>query len=402
MSLIEPNRAEYEQYLFPNYAPMAILPAYGKGAKLWDTDNKEYIDFAAGIAVSALGHAHPALIAALHRQAEQYWHVSNLLATPPAIKLAKQLVDATFADKVIFSNSGAEANEAALKLARRYAYDNFAAEKHQIVAFDGSFHGRTFFTVSVGGQAKYKTGFGPKPAGIRHAPYNDLAAAEALINEHTCAVILEPILGESGVIPAQPSFVAGLRALCDQHQALLIFDEVQTGVMRTGHFYRYQSLGIEPDILTSAKGLGGGLPIGAMLAKNKVAATFSVGVHGSTFAGNPIACAVASTVVELLNTPEMQTAVQQRSQQLFAGLAALNEKYQIFADLRGAGLLIGCELAPPYAGKARAIVEASMQAGLLVLVAGPNVLRLAPPLVITAAEVEQGLSALEQALVACL
>ncbi|MFT5259136.1 MAG: succinylornithine transaminase family protein [Saprospiraceae bacterium] len=402
MSLSEPTRSEYDQYLFPNYAPISIMPAYGKGAKLWDTENKEYIDFAAGIAVSVLGHAHPALIGALHAQAEQYWHVSNLLTTQPAIKLAKQLVGATFADKVIFSNSGAEANEAALKLARRYAFDKYGAEKNEIVAFNESFHGRTFFTVSVGGQAKYSDGFGPKPEGIRHIPYNDLDAAKAALNKNTCAVIIEPILGESGVLPAKQSFMEGLRKLCDEHNALLIFDEVQTGVMRTGHFYRYQSLGVEPDILTSAKGLGGGMPIGATLAKDEVANAFTVGVHGSTYAGNPMACAVASKVVELTNTPEMQVMVQQRSKQLFDGLKAINDKTNLFADIRGAGLLIGCELKPSHAGRAREIVESCMTNGLLVLVAGPDVLRLAPPLVVTEAEIVEGLAALEKALLTLL
>ncbi len=398
MSRNEPTRSQYDQYLFANYAPMGMLPSRGEGAKLWDTQGKEYIDFAAGIAVSALGHAHPALIKALKAQADQYWHVSNLIATPPAIALAKQLVESTFADKVIFSNSGAEANEAALKLARRYAFNHHGVEKNEILAFNNSFHGRTFFTVSVGGQAKYSDGFGPKPAGIKHARYNELDHARSLINNNTCAVIIEPILGESGVHPAQQAFIKGLRTLCNKHQVLLIFDEVQTGVMRTGDLFRYQGLGVEPDILTTAKGLGGGMPIGATLAKDEIAASFSVGVHGSTFAGNPLACAVANKVIELVNTPKMQSAVKARSQQLIRGLEKLNAQFDMFSDIRGVGLLVGCELNSNYLGKSREVVEQCLQAGLLILVAGPDVIRFAPALIISELDIKQGLLALEKAL----
>lgn len=389
--------SQYHQYLFPNYAPLEMLPDRGEGARLWDQDGKEYVDFSGGIGVSVLGHAHPELVEVLCEQAKKYWHVSNLLATPPAMALAKQLVHATFADKVIFSNSGAEANEAALKLARRYAVDHFGEHKNEIIAFNDSFHGRTFFTVCVGGQPKYSNGFGPKPEGIRHVPYNDLAAVAATINENTCAVIIEPILGESGVRLADQTFVEGLRRLCDDNQALLIFDEIQTGAMRTGDLYRYQGLRVEPDILTSAKGLGGGFPIGAMMAKSHVAESFGVGVHGTTFGGNPMACAVASKVLELVNTDAMKQHVKQRHQQLLSGLQQINDELGLFVDIRGVGLLLGCELKQHYAGRARDIVTHAQRGGLLLLVAGPDVIRFAPPLIVNEEEIVFGLSALHAA-----
>ena len=245
---------------------------------------------------------------------------------------------------MFFSNSGAEANEAALKLARRYAHDKFGTHKHEIIAFEQGFHGRTLFTVSVGGQAKYSDGFGPRLAGISHLPYNDIPALEAAISDRTCAIIMEPIQGEGGVLPAQLDFVERSRELCDKFNALLIFDEVQTGVMRTGDLYAYMGLKVEPDILTSAKGLGGGIPIAATLAKKNVAEAFSVGVHGSTFGGNPLACAVANKVLELVNTPNMNVQVDTAAKQLREGLESLNREFKLFSEIRGRGLLLGCEL----------------------------------------------------------
>ncbi len=383
---------QYHEYLFPNYAPLEMLPEKGVGARLWDSEGKAYIDFAGGIAVSALGHAHPELVKVLNEQANKYWHVSNLLTTPPAMQLAKQLVDATFADKVIFSNSGAEANEAALKLARRYAIEHYNEDKNEIIAFNNSFHGRTFFTVCVGGQAKYSDGFGPKPGGITHLPYNDLVAVSKAISKNTCAVIIEPILGEGGVRPADQSFAEGLRQLCDENEALLIFDEIQTGVMRTGDLYRYQGLGVEPDILTTAKGLGGGFPIGAMLAKAQIAQSFSVGVHGTTFGGNPLACAVAGKVIEIVDTDEMRHHVRQRHQQFVEGLKQLNDDLEVFEEIRGKGLLLGCQLKGQHSGRARDVITKAQQHGLLLLVAGPDVVRIAPPLIISEEEVNEGLA----------
>jgi acetylornithine/N-succinyldiaminopimelate aminotransferase len=391
------QRDLHDQYLFPNYAPMQIMPSHGRGARLWDTDGREYIDFAAGIAVSALGHAHPALIDALHQQAQKFWHVSNLMTNEPAILLARSLVQATFAERVFFSNSGAEANEAALKLARRYAHDNFGPEKFEIIAFDHGFHGRTLFTVSVGGQAKYSDGFGPGLEGISHLPFNDVAALEAAVSEKTCAIMMEPIQGESGVVPTNIEFVKRARELCDQHNALLIFDEVQTGVMRTGELYAYMGLGVEPDILTSAKGLGGGMPIGATLSSEKIAKAFGIGVHGSTFGGNPLACAVANKVLELVNTPQMKIQVQARAKQLRGGLHSLNNEFSLFSEIRGEGLLLGCVLNPEFAGRSRELLTLMMDQGVLALVAGDNVLRMAPPLVLEEQDVNEGLAAMTAA-----
>ncbi len=391
------HRDLHDKYLFPNYAPLQIMPSHGKGARLWDTDGNEYIDFAAGIAVSALGHAHPALVETLYQQAQKYWHVSNLMSNEPAILLARSLVEASFAERVFFSNSGAEANEAALKLARRYAHDQVGPEKHEIIAFDDGFHGRTLFTVSVGGQAKYSDGFGPKLEGITHLPFNDIGALEAAVSDKTCAIMMEPIQGESGVVPADPAFAQRARELCDQYKALLIFDEVQTGVMRTGELFAYMGLGIEPDILTSAKGLGGGIPIGATLTTENIAQAFSVGVHGSTFGGNPLACAVANKVLELVNTPQMKVKVQARANQLRSGLESLNNEFSLFSEIRGEGLLLGCVLAPEFKGRSRDLLTLMMEQGVLALVAGDNVLRMAPPLVLEEQDIVDGLAGMTAA-----
>jgi acetylornithine/N-succinyldiaminopimelate aminotransferase len=259
------NRALFDSVMVPNYSPSQVIPVKGMGSRVWDQNDKEYIDFAGGIAVNCLGHCHPNLVAALKEQGEKLWHLSNVMTNEPALRLAEKLVNATFAEKVYFANSGAEANEAALKLARRWALDTHGEQKSQIIAFNKGFHGRTFFTVTVGGQAAYSDGFGPKPGDIDHAEYNDLASLEALISDNTCAVMLEPLQGEGGIVSPTKEFMQGVRDLCDKHNALMIFDEVQTGVGRTGELYAYMGLGVTPDIITTAKALGGGFPIGAML-----------------------------------------------------------------------------------------------------------------------------------------
>ncbi len=391
------TRDLHDQYLFPNYAPLKMMPSHGKGSRLWDEDGREYVDFAAGIAVSALGHAHPALVEALNTQAHKYWHLSNLMTNEPAIRLAQSLVESTFAERVFFSNSGAEANEAALKLARRYAFNHHGAQKHQIIAFDNSFHGRTLFTVSVGGQPKYSEGFGPDLKGITHLPFNDISALEASVSDKTCAIIMEPIQGEGGVLPAHLAFVERARELCDAHEALLIFDEIQTGVMRTGELYAYMGMGIEPDILTTAKGLGGGFPIAATLAKKEIAQAFSVGVHGTTFGGNPLACAVANKVLELVNTSQMKGHVYTLSKRLKSALESVNNEFNLFSEIRGAGLLLGCELKHEYAGQSRDLLTLLMEQGVLALVAGDDVLRLAPPLVMTEQDLQLGIERLTSA-----
>lgn len=394
------TRDLFDDVMVPNYAPSAVIPVRGQGSRVWDQENKEYIDFAGGIAVNCLGHCHPALVAALNEQGQKIWHLSNVMTNEPALRLAKKLVDNTFADKVYFANSGAEANEAALKLARRWALDNYGEQKSQIISFKQGFHGRTFFTVTVGGQAAYSDGFGPKPGAIDHAVYNDLASLEALISDNTCAVMLEPIQGEGGIIAPTEDFIQGVRALCDKHNALMIFDEVQSGVGRTGHLFAYQGLGVTPDILTSAKALGGGFPIGAMLTTTDIAKHLKIGTHGSTYGGNPLACAVAEAAFDTVNTPEVLDGVKQREQIFKAKLAEINDKYNVFSDIRGQGLLVGAELNETFKGRAKDFLVAAMDKGLMTLVAGANVIRFAPSLVIPLADIDEGLERFEQAVAA--
>lgn len=386
------TRQSFDDWMIPVYAPADFILVRGEGSQVWDQQGKSYIDFAGGIAVNALGHAHPQVLAALVEQAGKLWHLGNGYTNEPVLRLAKQLIDATFADKVFFCNSGAEANEAALKLARKYALDSGNREKNQIVAFNNAFHGRTLFTVSAGGQPKYSQDFAPLPGGITHTPFNDLAAAAQVINDRTCAVIVEPIQGEGGVVPAQAQFLQGLRELCDRHGALLIFDEVQTGVGRTGSLYAYMNYGIVPDVLTTAKALGGGFPIGAMITTDKLAKTLGVGTHGTTYGGNPLAAAVAGVVFSLINTPEVLDGVKQRLEWFIAGLTEINLQYPIFSEIRGAGLLIGCALNPEYAGRAKQITQLANEEGVIALIAGPDVVRFTPSLIIPAQDVKEGLA----------
>ena len=391
------TRADFDQYMVPNYAPAQWLPVRGQGSRLWDQHGRDYLDLAAGIAVTSLGHCHPAMVKALTEQAQQLWHVSNTLTNEPALRLARKLVDATFAERVFFCNSGAEANEAAFKLARKVASDRDPA-RDEIIAASNSFHGRTLFTVSVGGQPKYSEGFGPRPQAISHVPYNDIAALRAAVSARTCAIVVEPVQGEGGVLPASREYLQAARELADAHGALLIFDEVQTGVGRTGALYAYQQYGVTPDILTSAKGLGGGFPIGAMLTTTEIAKHFSVGTHGTTYGGNPLACAVAEAVIDTVNTAEVQANVTARAAQLRTGLEALNAELGLFAEVRGMGLLLGAVLTDRYAGRAGEVVAKAAEAGVIVLQAGPNVVRFAPSLVIGEDDVSEALGRLGSAL----
>lgn len=391
------NRATFDEVMVPNYAPAAIIPVSGKGSRVWDQQGREYVDFAGGIAVSSLGHCHPALVNALKQQADKLWHLSNVMTNEPALRLAKKLVDATFADKVYFANSGAEANEAAFKLARRWALETHGTHKDQIISFGKSFHGRTFFTVTVGGQAAYSDGFGPKPGGVLHAEFNNLDSVKALISDKTCAVVLEPIQGEGGIIPATPEFIQGVRELCSQHNALLIFDEVQTGVGRTGKLYAYMHYGVTPDILTTAKSLGGGFPVGAMLTTSDIAAHLKVGTHGSTYGGNPLACAVAEAVLDTVNQPAVMQQVLANEQLMRDALQKINERYQVFSDIRGQGMLLGAVLNEQYKGRSREFFLAAADQGLMALVAGADVVRFAPSLVITADDIHEGMARFEQA-----
>ncbi|NMY39952.1 aspartate aminotransferase family protein [Pseudomonas sp. WS 5013] len=391
------QRADFDQYLVPNYAPAAFVPVRGLGSRVWDQSGRELIDFAGGIAVNALGHCHPALVKALTEQANTLWHISNVFTNEPTLRLAHKLVDATFAERVFFCNSGAEANEAAFKLARRVAHDRFGPEKYEIIAALNSFHGRTLFTVSVGGQPKYSDGFGPKIEGITHVPYNDLDALKAAISDKTCAVVLEPIQGEGGVLPADKAYLEGARALCDQHNALLVFDEVQSGMGRSGELFTYMHYGVTPDILSSAKSLGGGFPIGAMLTTTELAKHLAVGTHGTTYGGNPLACAVAEAVLDIVNTPAVLQGVKAKSEQFKQRLLAIGERYGMFAEVRGLGLLLGCVLNDAWKGKAKAVLDAAAAEGVLVLQASPDVVRFAPSLVVEEADIVDGLDRFERA-----
>jgi len=396
-NLFPVNRELFDDVMVPNYSPSAVIPVRGKGSKVWDQQDKEYIDFAGGIAVNCLGHCHPALVNALKDQSEKLWHLSNVMTNEPALRLAKKMVDNTFADKVYFANSGAESNEAALKLARRWALDKHGEDKTQIIAFKQGFHGRTFFTVTVGGQASYSDGFGPKPGNVVHAEYNNLDSVKALMSDKTCAVVMEPLQGEGGIISPTLEFVKGIRELCDQHDALLIFDEVQTGVGRTGFLYAYMDLEVTPDILTTAKALGGGFPIGAMITTTEIAKHLKIGTHGSTYGGNPLACAVAEAAFDTVNDHVLLDGVKEKAKIYTAGLKAINDKYHVFSEIRGKGLLIGAVLTDNYQGRAKEFLNAAITEGLMTLVAGASIIRFAPSLVIPNEDIVEGLKRFEKA-----
>ncbi|MHB3264673.1 bifunctional acetylornithine/succinyldiaminopimelate transaminase [Klebsiella pneumoniae] len=391
------TRATFDEVILPIYAPAEFIPVKGKGSRVWDQQGKEYIDFAGGIAVTALGHCHPALVAALHQQGETLWHTSNVFTNEPALRLGRKLVEATFAERVVFMNSGTEANETAFKLARHYAVTRHSPYKTKIIAFHNAFHGRSLFTVSVGGQPKYSDGFGPKPADIVHVPFNDLQAVKAVMDDHTCAVVVEPIQGEGGVTAATPAFLQGLRELCDQHQALLVFDEVQCGMGRTGSLLAYMHYGVTPDILTSAKALGGGFPVSAMLTTHEIASAFHAGSHGSTYGGNPLACAVANAAFDLINTPAVLDGVSAKRELFVKHLQRLDVEFDLFSDIRGMGLLIGAELKPQHKGRARDFLYAAADAGVMVLNAGPDVMRFVPSLIIDEQDITEGMARFAQA-----
>lgn len=386
-------------YLTHNFAFADMIPDHGLGSRVWSTIGQEYIDLAGGIAVNGLGHCHPALIKALTEQAQKLWHVSNIYTTQPAQALAKRLVEHTFAEQVFFCNSGGEANEAAFKLARKYARDHFGADsgKNEIIACVNSFHGRTLFTVSVGGQPKYNRDFAPLPGGIRHVPFNDITAIHAAVNDQTCAVVIEPIQGESGVLPADAEFMQAARAACDAHQALLVLDEVQTGMGRTGRLFAYEHYNVLPDIVSSAKALGSGFPIGAMLTTERVGASFTPGSHGTTFGGNPLACAVGCAAFDIISQPQTLQHVREQGERLQAALREVAGQTGVFQQVRGKGLLIGCVLADAYQGRAAELVRKALKHGVMVLVAGTNVVRLAPSLLLTDEDMHEGVARIMQA-----
>jgi acetylornithine/N-succinyldiaminopimelate aminotransferase/succinylornithine aminotransferase len=393
------NRQTFDEVLVPTYAPSAMVPVRGAGLDLWDQNGKQYLDFTSGIAVNSLGHCHPVLVEALTKQANTLWHLGNGYTNEPVLRLALALTEATFADRAFFCNSGAESNEAALKLARKHAHTKYGAHKSRIVSCFHSFHGRTLFTVSVGGQAKYTEGFEPLPPSIDHIPYNDIEAAQMAITDDVCAVVVEPVQGEGGVVPADADFLKELRALCDKTGAVLIFDEVQCGMGRTGDLFAYMGYGVTPDILTSAKALGNGYPIGAMLTTNELAKSLGVGSHGTTYGGNPLAATVALNVLETINQPAFLARVKEASKHLVATLQKLVADYpQVFATVRGSGLLLGMVVAESFKGRSKDIQKAAEAHGLMLLIAGTEVVRLAPALIVSDAQIAKADSLLRAAL----
>lgn len=370
--------------------PMTIVK--GEGSWVWDSEGKQYLDFVTGLAVNSLGHSHPAIVRAIHEQAKELLHVSNIYWIPNQVALAERLVQHSFADKVFFCNSGAEANEAAFKLARKYAKKHYGAHKHEVVTLENSFHGRTLATLTLTGQTKYQEGYDPLPVGFSYAAINDIEDLRSKVNQNTAAVFIEPIQGEGGVIPASTEFLQAARALCDQHGSLLIFDEVQCGVGRTGKLFAYEWSGVVPDIMTLAKALGGGVPIGAMLAIDKVAAAFQPGDHASTFGGNPLATAAGCAVLDIMLEDSFMTGVQERAEEFKKGLEKLAEKFQTGEPVRGQGFILGW----PVSKLGPEIVEACLKSGLLINCVGGKLLRFLPPLTVEKAEMDKALGILDE------
>lgn len=390
-----------KRYWLPVYRPREVILDHGKGARVWDTQDRDYVDFGAGIAVNALGHQDPDLLAALSAQAHKLWHSSNVFYTEPPLRLAEELVHASgFAERVFLCNSGAEANEAAIKLVRKWAASKGRApEQRVVITFRGSFHGRTLATVTATAQPKYQEGYEPLPGGFRYLDFNDAAALEvAFAAGDVAAVMLEPVQGEGGVLPAAPGFLGRVRELCDEHDALLVLDEIQCGMGRTGTLFAHVQDEVVPDIVTLAKALGCGFPIGAMLAGPKVAEVMQYGAHGTTFGGNPMAAAVARVALAKLASPTVLMNVERQASDLRTGLARINDELNLFAEVRGRGLMIGAVLADAYKGKAGAILDHAAAHGLLLLQAGPDVLRFVPPLTIADDELAEGLMRLRAAL----
>ncbi len=382
-----------QEVLMPNYRRAAVAFARGEGVRLYDLEGRVYLDFVGGIAVSSLGHAHPRLVRAIQEQAARLLHVSNLYLIPEQTELAQWLTSRSRLDRAFFCNSGAEANEAAIKLARRFHYAR-GTGRHEIIVAEHAFHGRTLATLAATPVAKYQEGFSPLPEGFRVVPFNDPDALVAAVNERTGAIMLEPVQGEAGVFPATAEFLAAARALCDAHGLLLIFDEVQTGIGRTGTLFAFQGSGIKPDVITLAKGLGGGVPIGAVLARAAVAEVFQPGAHGSTFGGNPLACAAALAVVQTVEEENLAAHAAAMGEILQAGLRELGHHAGAITAVRGRGLLVGADLDR----EAAPLVDACRARGLLVNGVQPRTLRLAPPLIVSAPEIREALAILERAL----
>ncbi len=390
-----------QQFYLPVYRPREVILERGQGARVWDREGHEYVDLSAGIAVCGLGHGDPDLIAALTEQAGKLWHTSNVFYSEPPLRLAEELVEASrFASRVFLCNSGAEANEAAIKLVRKWAAaQGREPTRRVIVSCRGSFHGRTLAAVTATAQPKYQEGYEPLPGGFRYIDFNDVAQLEAAMSAgDVAAVLVEPVQGEGGVMPAAPGFLQAARALCDRYGALLVLDEIQCGMGRTGTLFAHWQDGVVPDIVTLAKALGGGFPIGALLAGPKVAEVMQYGAHGTTFGGNPLAAAVARVALRKLASDAIAANVRKQSEALRAGLMAIDEELSLFAEIRGRGLMLGAVLKPEYAGRAGEMLDHAAANGLLLLQAGPDVLRFVPALNIGDADIAEGLARLRKAL----
>ena len=386
-------RGIYDNVMLPNYSPANFIPKEARGSRIWDQDNKEYIDFGGGIAVNSLGHSHPDLIKALSEQSKKFWHLSNYLSNEPAINLAKKLTDLTFAENVILRKSGTEANEAAIKIARKF-HSSKNNQRNEIVSFQNSFHGRSLLNISLGSSEMHRSGFEPLMPGIKHGEFNNVSNLGSLITKKTAAVIVEPVQGEAGVYTASKEFLKELREECTKQGALLIIDEVQSGIGRMGSLYGYMQYDIKPDIVTSAKGLGGGIPIGATLTTKVIGECMQPGTHGSTFGGNPMSCAVANEVVSIVSEKDFLNDVLEK-EQLFLDLLSEFKTKGIFSEVRSAGLWIGCDLIDKTANE---VLDQAYDAGLIMVSAGSSCLRLAPALNITNEEIEQGINLLKEVL----
>ena len=380
--------------LLPTYVRADLAFERGEGVRLHTAEGETYLDFMAGVAVDSLGHAHPHLVAALTDQARKLWHVSNLYRIPGQERLAERLAEASFADVVFFGNSGAEAMECAIKMARKYHFANGDAQRYRIVTFEGAFHGRTLATLAAGGQEKYLEGFGPRVEGFDQLPLGDIEAVKRAVGPETAAVLIEPVQGEGGVRAVPPRFLRELRALCDEHGLMLVLDEVQTGVGRTGTLFAHEKAGIAPDIMAVAKGVGGGFPMGACLATREAAKGMTAGTHGSTFGGNPLAMAVGNAVLDVVLAPGFLDEVKRKALLLKQHLAGLLDRHpDVVSELRGDGLLLGLKCRPPVGD----VIEALRRRKLLAISAGENVLRLAPPLVVADSDIDEAVSIIDAA-----
>ncbi len=384
----------------PNVVPAPLLLERGQGTRVYDSEGREYIDAIGGIAVSVLGHAHPRLVEVLTDQISKLFHTSNLFLNGPAVELALTLKEVCFADRFFFCNSGAEANEGAIKLARRYQWTQGQKSKHHIISFNKGFHGRTYGALAATPQPKYHEGFAPMPEGFSSVDYGNVEELRAVVNEDTAAILIEPIQGEGGINISPTGFLAECRKLANEYQALLIFDEVQTGCGRTGNIFAYEHEGVEPDIISMAKGIAGGLPLGVVGATSVVAEAFQPGTHNSTYSGNPLSCRAGLAVLEIITAPGFLASVQKKGQWLQSELKRVGQ--DVFSDVRGRGLLVGAELRPDAPMNAADVVAQARQLGLLIHVAGSNVVRFAPPLIISDDDLAQAVAITSQAISALM